>query len=130
MNINFNVCFSGIAGVVTRMLGPRPGLHRQPAAPPPPYPGHPPPPYPRSQVSQLRHDAFERAFLVVVGRMLPGAGLVILSPIVITLALLPRHLFSENLSMNQNLVLGYCVSFKKIGSIVKRTCLILLKDLG
>ncbi|XP_071540275.1 uncharacterized protein trr isoform X3 [Panulirus ornatus] len=34
----------------TRMLGLRPGMIRQPAPPPPPYPGHPPPPYPRSQV--------------------------------------------------------------------------------
>ncbi|KAK8388323.1 hypothetical protein O3P69_020366 [Scylla paramamosain] len=41
-----------IASVVTRMLGPRTGL-RQPAAPPPPYPGHPPPPYPRSQEQPL-----------------------------------------------------------------------------
>lgn len=82
------------------MIGPRPGLHRQPAAPPPPYPGHPPPPYPRPQVSQVRHDAFEIAFLVVIGRMLPGAGLIILSSIVITLALLPRHLVSEYLSLS------------------------------
>nr|XP_053653886.1 histone-lysine N-methyltransferase 2C-like isoform X6 [Cherax quadricarinatus] len=40
--------FSGIG--VTRMLGHRVGMLRQPAPPPPPYPGHPPPPYPRPQV--------------------------------------------------------------------------------
>nr|XP_045609496.1 histone-lysine N-methyltransferase 2C-like isoform X5 [Procambarus clarkii] len=45
-----NPRFSGIGGGVTRMLGHRPGMIRQPAPPPPPYPGHPPPPYPRSQV--------------------------------------------------------------------------------
>ncbi|KAK7078607.1 hypothetical protein SK128_001668 [Halocaridina rubra] len=59
--------FAGIGGGIARIGGLRGVMIRQPAPPPPPYPGHPPPPYPRPQFLTVDLDFYVRAILGLSG---------------------------------------------------------------